>query len=75
MINGTESRLARAFGDDLVAQMKLAMINKPLSEQLAIVTGGGTGIGRGLYWALPLPGSVVIASRRESVWRAAADEG
>lgn len=51
------------------------MKTKPLSEQVAIVTGGGTGIGRAFTEALSAAGSkVVIASRRTDVLRRTANE-
>jgi len=51
------------------------MKTKPLSEQIAIVTGGGTGIGRAFAEALAAAGAkVVIASRRTEVLRSTADE-
>jgi len=44
------------------------MKTKPLSEQIALITGGGTGIGRVFTEALANAGTtVVIASRRENV--------
>ena len=51
------------------------MKSKPLTEQIAIVTGGGTGIGRAFAEAIACAGTkVVIASRRNQVLRVAAEE-
>ncbi|HYO63377.1 MAG TPA: SDR family oxidoreductase [Pyrinomonadaceae bacterium] len=51
------------------------MKTKPLSEQLAVVTGGGTGIGRAFAEALSQAGArVLIASRRRDVLERAAGE-
>jgi len=51
------------------------MKTKPLSEQLAIITGGGSGIGRAFAEARASAGvRVVIASRRADVLQRTADE-
>lgn len=51
------------------------MKNKPLSGQVAIITGGGTGIGRAFSDALAEAGvKVVIASRKDHVLRQTAAE-
>jgi len=50
--------------------------SKPFNEQVALVTGGGTGIGRAFAGSLLSTGvgRVVIASRREATLRTAAED-
>jgi len=53
----------------------MTLKNKTLAEQVTLVTGGGTGIGRAFAGALSAAGArVVIASRSEQVLRRTADE-
>ena len=53
----------------------MAWKTKPLGEQVALVTGGGTGIGRAFAAALSAAGArVCIASRSESALRRTAEE-
>lgn len=53
----------------------MSLKTKPLTEQVAVVTGGATGIGRAFAGALANAGArVVIASRRVDVLRRAAEE-
>jgi 3-oxoacyl-[acyl-carrier protein] reductase len=54
----------------------MALRNKPLTEQVALITGGGTGIGRAFAAVLAESNvrAVVIASRREDVLKRTADE-
>ena len=53
----------------------MTLKTKPLSEQVALVTGGGTGIGRAFAEALSQGGArVCIASRREEVLKRTAGE-
>jgi 3-oxoacyl-[acyl-carrier protein] reductase len=54
----------------------MALRSKPLNEQVAIITGGGTGIGRAFAEALTMAGAkaVVLSSRRADVLQQTAAE-
>lgn len=53
----------------------MTLRTKPFVEQVALVTGGGTGIGRAFAESLSRSGArIVIASRREEVLKRTADE-
>src|SRR5205807_4527389 len=66
----------RTSASNLSQNNIMALHTKPLIEHVALITGGGTGIGREFAAALVEAGAraIVIASRRVDVLRQTADE-